>query len=322
VKQKKKKAKDTQMAASKLVRFSKSTVVEMGGNCYELNLNPHAIYTNQTVSLIDFGGFAVADVAFTVFGYPLHNFEKALGCTFILSPSHKAQQAFEYQYRGNIMNVDFRDAKTGNRLPLTDNAHVTLQFHDKVSLSQPRLSVPCAPSVPCPSTVACHPPLGTCNRSHATMTKTTVAATNKGTTTATLPPALQAVGGEEKKQTKTVRKKRTVTAATKRSIAGRQFNQCANAPDQKYPRLEAYPCPLWAKTGQTRGNFDESGYEVDHVEEHCLTQNDDESNLRALCKMCHAVRTKRFLRGVGGGGNRQKKKKPPAKAVCKAKAKQ
>jgi 5-methylcytosine-specific restriction endonuclease McrA len=291
------------MAASKLVRFSKSSVVEMGGTCYELNLNPHAIYTNQTVSLIDFGGFATADVAFTVFGYPLHNFEKAFGCTFMLSPSHK-NQAFEYQYRGNMMNFDLRDAKTGNRLPLADNAHVTLQFHDK-ALVQPRQATPSARSVACPpgSAAACHP-LG--KGGNAAITEATAT-----TTTTRL-----AVVGEEKK--KAVKKKRTVTAATKRSIAGRQFNQCANGPDQKYPGLEAYPCPLWAKTGPTRGNFDESGFEVDHVKEYCLTQNDDVSNLRALCKMCHSVKTKRFLRGVGNN----KKKKPPAKAVCKAKAKQ
>ncbi len=57
--------------------------------------------------------------------------------------------------------------------------------------------------------------------------------------------------------------------------------------------MKKYKCPLW--NNDNDGSFDESGYEVDHIVEHCITSDDSYDNLQALCKMCHSVKTKKFL---------------------------
>lgn len=54
-------------------------------------------------------------------------------------------------------------------------------------------------------------------------------------------------------------------------------------------------CPLWHSNKSNPGNFDEAGYEIDHIVEWSLTQNDNTDNLQALCPTCHKVKTKRFL---------------------------
>lgn len=88
--------------------------------------------------------------------------------------------------------------------------------------------------------------------------------------------------------------KRTVTVSVKKQVAGRQSFKCANNPKNKLRGLHDYLCPLWITTGSNRGCFDESGYEIDHITEHCLTGNDNITNLQALCSSCHKVKTKRF----------------------------
>lgn len=79
-------------------------------------------------------------------------------------------------------------------------------------------------------------------------------------------------------------KQRKVSEAIKKSVAGRQFYKCANSPNSRLDKLENYLCPLWTNPNKTiRGNFDECGY-------------DNIGNLQALCKSCHLVKTKAFLR--------------------------
>lgn len=79
-------------------------------------------------------------------------------------------------------------------------------------------------------------------------------------------------------------------------VAGRQFYKCANKPGSKLVGLDNYKCPLWKSTDMdTKGCFDESSYEIDHITEFFITHDDDPKNLQALCKMCHAVKTKLFL---------------------------
>ncbi len=88
---------------------------------------------------------------------------------------------------------------------------------------------------------------------------------------------------------------RKLSESVKKIIAGRQFYKCANKPDSNLPGIGTYRCPLWRLSEiEIRGCFDESGYEIDHVEEYVLSQNDSTENLQALCKMCHAVKTKNF----------------------------
>ena len=86
---------------------------------------------------------------------------------------------------------------------------------------------------------------------------------------------------------------RKVTEGQRKIIAGKQFNKCANSPGSNLIKLESYTCPLWQRTINS-GCFDESGYEIDHIVEHSITQDDSMSNLQALCVTCHRVKTKRF----------------------------
>lgn len=89
---------------------------------------------------------------------------------------------------------------------------------------------------------------------------------------------------------------RNVSESKKKAVAGKQFYKCANEPKSKVIGLTGYKCPLWAKPGKEQGSFDEAGYEIDHIVEHSISKDDKIKNLQALCKMCHTVKTKRFLR--------------------------
>ena len=93
-----------------------------------------------------------------------------------------------------------------------------------------------------------------------------------------------------------INKGRKLSEANKKNRAGKQYYKCANEPGSNLKGLENYQCPLWEKADiRIKGNFDESGYEIDHINEHCLTKDDNQDNLQALCKMCHSVKTKRFM---------------------------
>jgi hypothetical protein len=92
--------------------------------------------------------------------------------------------------------------------------------------------------------------------------------------------------------------KRNVTEATKKQVAGAQHYKCANKPKSKLKGLGNYNCPLWEIIGDNKGSFDNSGYEIDHITEHSVSRDDDIENLQALCKLCHSVKTKRFLMDI------------------------
>lgn len=85
-----------------------------------------------------------------------------------------------------------------------------------------------------------------------------------------------------------------LSESIKKQIAGQQFHKCANGPDIELYRLTNYQCPLWISPLHN-GVFDEAGYDIDHIEEYSLTQNNAMDNLQALCKNCHSVKTKRFM---------------------------
>lgn len=98
---------------------------------------------------------------------------------------------------------------------------------------------------------------------------------------------------------------RTLTEANKKFIAGKQYYKCANNPKTSLKGLENYKCPLWQKSDLTiNGSFDESGYEIDHINEFSVCFDDSENNLQALCKNCHSVKSKKFLM------NKKNKTKP------------
>lgn len=89
------------------------------------------------------------------------------------------------------------------------------------------------------------------------------------------------------------KKSRYISETIKKQVAGRQKYKCANNGLNEIVGLLGYKCPNW--TGINNGSFDESGYDIDHIEEFSLTQNNEMSNLQALCKACHSVKTRRFM---------------------------
>jgi len=74
---------------------------------------------------------------------------------------------------------------------------------------------------------------------------------------------------------------RNVTESQKKRVAGRQRFKCAAS-------ISEYTCPM---NGEP---FDESGYEIDHIKELRDGGTNEESNLQALCVMCHRVKTSRM----------------------------
>lgn len=87
-----------------------------------------------------------------------------------------------------------------------------------------------------------------------------------------------------------------ISQSKKKYVAGKQHYKCANRPGSKLDKLVDYVCPLWNKNNsETAGSFDESGYEIDHIEEFSINQNNNDDNLQALCKNCHSIKTKKFM---------------------------
>lgn len=90
------------------------------------------------------------------------------------------------------------------------------------------------------------------------------------------------------------RAKRNVPQELKQLVAGKQRFKCNNKPYSDNRGLEFYECVLWRLIGPDQGCFDESGYEIDHILEHSLCEDDSENNLQALCRLCHTVKTRRY----------------------------
>ena len=87
-------------------------------------------------------------------------------------------------------------------------------------------------------------------------------------------------------------KSRKVTVDTKNYIARMQSYKCANKPNSNLRGLENYLCPAW--NGPNQGHFDMAGYEIDHIIERCMSEDDNEYNLHALCPNCHSCKTRWF----------------------------
>ena len=85
-----------------------------------------------------------------------------------------------------------------------------------------------------------------------------------------------------------------LTPSAQKTILGKQNHQCANRPHDNIKGLENYKCPLWNKI-EYPGNFDESGYEFDHIIELAISNDNSIDNFQALCKSCHTIKTKRFI---------------------------
>lgn len=70
-------------------------------------------------------------------------------------------------------------------------------------------------------------------------------------------------------------------------------NEILKLQNYKCCGVSNYECPLKTKTN---GYFDESGYEIDHVNEISLSRNNNIQNLQALCPNCHSYKTKEFMK--------------------------
>lgn len=90
----------------------------------------------------------------------------------------------------------------------------------------------------------------------------------------------------------THRKRKYISTNIKNKVAKRQNYKCANDPENPAANLKNYVCLLWYCNN---GNFDEAGYQIDHIVEYSDEPNNDTSNLQALCPNCHSVKTKRFM---------------------------
>ena len=71
-----------------------------------------------------------------------------------------------------------------------------------------------------------------------------------------------------------------------------QNNKCANNPDNPALNLSDYNCCLWILYD---GDFDEAGFEIDHIDEHCISADNTIENIQLLCPNCHSVKTKKFM---------------------------
>lgn len=73
----------------------------------------------------------------------------------------------------------------------------------------------------------------------------------------------------------------------KKLLLTKQNSKCSNYLNGV---VENYKCPL------TDGIFDESGFDIDHIKEVAVGGTDNIGNLQLLCKCCHSVKTRRFMK--------------------------
>ena len=92
---------------------------------------------------------------------------------------------------------------------------------------------------------------------------------------------------------------RYISTKIKEEVVLKQNGKCANSPFKPALNLKGYLCLLWK---YENGLFDESGYQIDHINEYSILSKKDNidanhiSNLQALCPNCHMLKTKRFMK--------------------------
>ena len=75
-----------------------------------------------------------------------------------------------------------------------------------------------------------------------------------------------------------------------------QNGKCANYPDKKEQNgMKGYLCPLY-ESERLKGSFDESGYQIDHIDEYSISKETSIENSQALCPCCHSFKTKKFMK--------------------------
>ena len=89
----------------------------------------------------------------------------------------------------------------------------------------------------------------------------------------------------------TIKKSRYISKKNITIILNKYNNKCANNPDN--PIIKDYICPMWLLYN---GSFDISGYQIDHIDEFSITNDNNVNNLQPLCPSCHVVKTKQFMK--------------------------
>jgi hypothetical protein len=82
-----------------------------------------------------------------------------------------------------------------------------------------------------------------------------------------------------------------ITVKEKEFILAYQSYRCANSIHKPAVNLKDYTCLLWKYQD---GRFDDAGYEFDHINEVSISEDNNLSNIQALCPNCHTVKTKKF----------------------------
>ena len=77
----------------------------------------------------------------------------------------------------------------------------------------------------------------------------------------------------------------------KKNLISKYNMKCANLPNSNV--IQNYNCPMWKLYN---GNFDESGYEIDHINEFAHSYDNSINNLQLLCICCHKVKTNLFAK--------------------------
>jgi 5-methylcytosine-specific restriction endonuclease McrA len=87
---------------------------------------------------------------------------------------------------------------------------------------------------------------------------------------------------------------RSIPLNIRRKIVATQKYRCNNRPNTMLRNLDDFECPLW-KREEDPGIFDVNGFEIDHIIEFKISQDNSEENLQALCRICHKEKTKQFM---------------------------
>lgn len=87
-----------------------------------------------------------------------------------------------------------------------------------------------------------------------------------------------------------------INKKTKQQILEQQNGKCANHPGANLRGIRDHECLLWHS--KHKGSFVNDDYEIDHIIEFAISQNNDISNLQALCTSCHKHKSKWFMKNI------------------------